>query len=307
MARRQRGAAKEQTADTIAMRTKNGQFPQPGPRDSGDAVRKTPPAARYDRLDALRGFALIWMACFHFCFDLSNYRLLDTNFYSDPFWLNQRTCILSLFLLCAGAGQAVATSQGQSWARFWRRWVRIVGCALLVSVGSWFMFPHSYIYFGVLHGMAVMLILARLSARWRHWLWPLGLVLVALPRFIKSPFFDTRATNWVGLITHKPMTEDYVPILPWLGVMLWGLAATQWLLAHKAAWLSWSPHDHADAEAGQNGPTSADNSALARALLVIRQGLAILGRWSLTFYMVHQPVLIGGVLAWMMITGRPIP
>jgi uncharacterized membrane protein len=27
--------------------------------------------------------------------------------------------------------------------------------------------------------------------------------------------------------------------------------------------------------------------------------LAVLGRWSLTFYMLHQPVLIGAVMAWM--------
>jgi uncharacterized membrane protein len=26
--------------------------------------------------------------------------------------------------------------------------------------------------------------------------------------------------------------------------------------------------------------------------------LAALGRWSLTFYMVHQPLLIGAILAW---------
>lgn len=41
--------------------------------------------------------------------------------------------------------------------------------------------------------------------------------------------------------------------------------------------------------------------------LAIRQGLATLGRWSLTFYMVHQPVLIGGLLAWMTLTGRAVP
>jgi uncharacterized membrane protein len=270
------------------MRSENSKSPATSSQDNGG-----PHVDRFDRLDALRGFALIWMACFHFCFDLSNYRLLEADFYTDALWTNQRTCILSLFLLCAGAGQAVAASQGQSWARFWRRWAQIVGCAALVSLGSWFMFPDSYIYFGVLHGMAVMLILARLAAGLRLWLWPLGLALICLPHFVSHPFFDTRLSNWVGLVTHKPITEDYVPILPWLGVMLWGLAATQWLLARKASWLSWA--------------SSSDNTGQARALLVIRQGLATLGRWSLTFYMVHQPVLIGGLMAWMTLTGRPIP
>ena len=50
----------------------------PHSRDSGAPSGSV--AGRYDRLDALRGFALVWMAVFHFCFDLSTYRLLDANF-----------------------------------------------------------------------------------------------------------------------------------------------------------------------------------------------------------------------------------
>lgn len=250
--------------------------------------------ARFDRLDALRGLALIWMAVFHFCFDLSTYRLLDANFYADPLWTTQRTCILSLFLLCAGAGQAVATSQGQTWARFWRRWAQIVGCAGLVSLGSWVMFPQSYISFGVLHGMAVMLVVVRLTSPLRGWLWLLGAVAVFLPTVIQHPFFDTRLTNWVGLVTHKPITEDYVPVLPWLGVMWWGMAATQWILSHRRHWLA------------TQSMGSGDNAGLARALAAVWQKLAVLGRWSLMFYMVHQPVLIGGLLAWMALTGRQV-
>ncbi len=231
---------------------------------------------RFDRLDALRGFALVWMAIFHFCFDLANQRLIDADFYRDPWWTTQRTLILSTFLLCAGAGQAIATAQGQSWRRFWRRWAQVAGCAVLVTAGSALMFPRSFIYFGVLHGMAVMLIIARLTASWKRWLWPLGALAVALPQLVQDPFFDSRLTNWVGLVTAKPITEDYVPLLPWLGVMWWGLAATQWLLARRPAWL-----------AAGTGRASAGF-----------RGLTVLGRWSLTFYMVHQPVLLGGIFAW---------
>jgi uncharacterized membrane protein len=273
------------------MRIRKGPSPLVLPPQSG---------ARFDSLDALRGFALVWMAIFHFCFDLSNYHLLDANFYSDPLWTTQRTCILSLFLLCAGAGQAVATYQGQSWARFGRRWLQIAGCALLVSVGSWFMFPGSYIYFGVLHGMALMLLIARVSAPLRRWLWPLGLLAVCLPMWLAHPFFDTRATNWVGLVTHKPITEDYVPLLPWIGVMFWGMAAMQWILSRSPADLSGAP----TGKRAKRAP-SGDNDGRKPIILRVYAGLAWLGRWSLTFYMVHQPVMIGGLLAWMTLTGRP--
>ena len=231
-------------------------------------------AQRFDRLDALRAFAIVWMVAFHFGFDLNHFGLLDPrqNFHRDPLWTIQRVCIVSLFLFFAGLGQAVALQAGQKWRSFWRRWVQVAGCAVLVSVGSAFMFPRSWIYFGVLHGIAVMLILCRLAAPLRAWLWPLGALAILLPRVVQLPLFDQPALNWVGLVTRLPVTEDYVPVLPWLGVMLWGLAAGQWLLQHQ-------------------------RSVLSAPLPAALQPMAVLGRWSLSFYMLHQPLLIGALMA----------
>lgn len=229
-------------------------------------------AARFDRLDALRAVAILWMAAFHFCFDLNYYKFIHQNFYNDPFWVVQRAVIVSLFLFCAGFGQAVAWEQGQGWPRFWRRWAQVAGCALLVTAGSYLMFPRSYISFGVLHGIALMLIITRLTAGFGKWLWPIGLVAIALPHIVRDSFFDTRFTNWVGLVTRKPITEDYAPLLPWIGVMWWGLAAGQWVLKNRREWVT---------------------GALPAAL----SPLATLGRWSLSFYMLHQPVLIGLLMA----------
>lgn len=233
---------------------------------------------RLDRLDALRGAAIVWMVAFHFAFDLNHFGWLQPpqSFTRDPFWTTQRTLIVSSFLLCAGLGQAAALQAAQGWPRFWRRWAQVAGCALLVSLGSALMFPRSWISFGVLHGMALMLVLARLAAPLRAGLWPLGALLVALPQLVTHPVFDSRWTNWVGLVTRKPVTEDYVPLLPWLGVLLWGLALGQWLLARGG------------------GPLA---GALAGPAAPLLRGLAALGRWPLTVYMLHQPLLIGTLLA----------
>ena len=191
---------------------------------------------RFDAVDALRGLAIVWMTAFHFCFDLNQFGYWKQNFYYDPLWTWQRTLIVSLFLFCAGIGQAIAVAQAQSWPRFWRRWVQVLLCALLVSLGSWWMYPQSFIYFGVLHGIALMLIIVRLTARWGNWLWLLGGVAI-VAKFVAAYALDitamagladalnTPALNWLGLITRKPITEDYVPLLPWLGVMWWGVAA----------------------------------------------------------------------------------
>lgn len=243
--------------------------------------------ARFDRVDALRGFAMVWMTAFHFCFDLSHFGYWLQDFRHDAFWTLQRTAIVSLFLFCAGLGQAIAWHQGQGWARFGKRWVQIAGGALLVSAGSWLMFPRSYIYFGVLHGVAVMLVLARLTAPWVRWLWPAGAVALALPHLAHwalneplatwAPWFNGKGLNWLGLVARKPFTEDYVPVFPWLGVMWWGLASGQWLLQRYAPLLQ---------------------QPVGAAL----RPLAVLGRWSLSYYMLHQPVMIGGLMAvgWML-------
>ena len=234
---------------------------------------------RFDRVDALRGLAVVWMTVFHLCFDLSQFGVIRQDFYTDPLWTWQRILIVTLFLYCAGLGQAIAVAQGQSWGRFWRRWAQVLGAALLVTAGSLWMFPNSFIYFGVLHGMALMLVLARLTVNWGHWLWGLGglaiasnfIAVHALTTGVTADFadvFNSPILNWIGWITRKPIAEDYVPLFPWLGVMWWGVASGNSLRCH---------------------------AALSKPLPVRWAPLALLGRNSLSYYLLHQPVLIAVV------------
>lgn len=233
---------------------------------------------------------MVWMTLFHLAFDLAFMGYWKQDFLTDPWWTVQRTCIVGLFLWCAGLGQALAKEQQQSGRRFARRWAQIAGCALLVTAASWAVFPDSFIYFGVLHGLAVMLLLARATAGARPAvLWLAGAVALALPVLgawaLNGPLhewagmFNARLLNWTGLVTQKPFTEDYVPLLPWMGIVWWAVAAGRWLLAHQrrlveqpvAPWL---------------------------------QPLAVLGRWSLPYYMLHQPVLLGALWLLGAATGR---
>jgi len=251
-----------------------------------------PRADRFDRLDALRGLALVWMTVYHFAFDLNWFGYIRQDFYRDPLWIAQRTAILSLFLLAAGMGQAIAQTQGQRWPRFWRRWAQIALAAALVSLGSWWTFPQSWISFGVLHGMALMLLLTRVLlgthlGQRRPWaLVLLGVLLMAagplgcgwlaqghMPQL--ATWLDSRWFYGIGWVTHKPRTEDYVPLLPWWGVMLIGAALAQELLRAPMArsWLA---------------------GRVPRPLC----WLPVLGRWSLLYYLLHQPILIGALRAY---------
>ncbi|WP_332738979.1 DUF1624 domain-containing protein [Hydrogenophaga sp.] len=246
-----------------------------------------PMPQRLDRIDLLRASAMLWMTAYHVCFDLNFFRLIREDFYRDPFWTWQRTAIVSLFLFTAGLSQAVAVHQGQTWARFWRRWLQVAGAALLVTAGSLLVFPGSFIYFGVLHGIAVMLIVVRLTAGWGAWLWLLGALAIGLkwaaPSIIVAwpalEVFNTPWLNWLGVISRKPVTEDYVPLLPWLGVMWWGVAAGHWVLRNRLQWL------------GTDAPARGAS-----------QALVLMGRWSLSYYLLHQPVLMGLIWLGMQLT-----
>ncbi|MBA4262505.1 MAG: hypothetical protein C0443_10950 [Comamonadaceae bacterium] len=243
-------------------------------------------ARRLDRIDALRAVAMLWMTAYHFAFDLDHFRLIEQDFHRDPFWTWQRSAIVSLFLFTAGLSQAVALAQGQGWPRFWKRWAQVAGAALLVTAGSMLMFPQTFITFGVLHGIAVMLIVVRLTAGWGAWLWLLGALAIGAkflaPVLIAAvptlAVMNTPGLNALGFISQLPVTEDYVPLLPWLGVMWWGVAAGQWALRHRPHWLG-----------------AADARAVG-----VKRGLVTLGRWSLSYYLLHQPVLIGllSAFAW---------
>ena len=143
----------------------------------------------------------------------------------------------------------------------------IAGCAVAVSVASYLVFPRSYIWFGVLHAIVLSLILIRpLAARPRIAL-VIGIAIIVIGNWVTSAWFDQRALGWLGFMTAKPITEDYVPLFPWMGVMLVGIAAGHAL----------------------------NRSEFRPVALFARwpRVLGWLGRHSLAVYMLHQPILIG--------------
>ena len=181
------------------------------------------PPVREPALDALRGAAILAMVAYHFSFDLRYFGLTQWDFYRDPFWLHARTLILSSFLLIAGVSLVLAQRGHASPARFWRHAGTIAACALAVSAASYLLFPASWIWFGVLHAIAVSLVLARPLVRRPALALFIGAAMIAAGNLYSNAMFDNRTLGWLGFMTAKPHTEDYVPLFPWSGVLLVGI------------------------------------------------------------------------------------
>jgi uncharacterized membrane protein len=243
---------------------------------NGEAAAYAGKMPRIVGLDALRGVAIVAMAAYHFCFDLRYFGITRSDFEHDPRWLIVRTLILSSFLLIAGISAVLAQRRTLPAARSLRRIAVIAGAALLVSAGSWLMFPRSFIWFGVLHAIALSLLLAR-PLLGRPWVAAtVGIAVIVAGATLDHPAFDGRALGWIGFMTTKPVTEDYVPLFPWAGVLFLGIAAGHALLRTRFAVL---------------GP-------LARLPTPLRW----LGRHSLIVYLVHQPAMIA--LLWLVLRAQ---
>src|SRR4029077_15777727 len=111
-------------------------------------------------IDAIRGFALCLMFVYHFAFDLRLNGVIAADFENDPFWLGFRALIVSMFMALVGVALVLADRAGATASHFWRRVAVIGACALAVSAASRLAFPRSFIYFGILHCIAVASVLA---------------------------------------------------------------------------------------------------------------------------------------------------
>ncbi len=237
----------------------------------------------YQVIDIARGCAILMMFIYHISFDLNDVGFIKIDFYNSVFWLNFRAVIVSSFLLLVGISLAIAIRKKLNQGRFIRRLLLLVLYSILVSAASYSMFPRSWIFFGILHFILLASVLGLLFSK-LYWLnLVLGLLLLVVGNYVSFSLFDHTYLQWFGLMTNKPVTEDYVPLLPWFGVVLVGMFLGKLLFVNKSLsiskWLTqWSSSNR-----------------------VLRL-LAFGGRYAIHIYILHQPIFIGIIagIVWLM-------
>ena len=107
----------------------------------------------------MRATAIILMVAFHFVWDLNYFGYIRTDIPNGFFWKELRAIIVSLFLFSVGASLVYSYQGGISAKKLAWRTVKISSAALLVTLSSLFTLPEHWIYFGILHFIAVATLL----------------------------------------------------------------------------------------------------------------------------------------------------
>lgn len=227
---------------------------------------------RIGLVDALRGIAIVAMVVYHFSWDLSYFGFVSINVAADPGWKAFARTIAGTFVALVGVSLVLATRQGFRPRPYLRRLAVIVGAAVLVTVGTWYVFPEAYVFFGILH------LIAFASVAGLPFLWLpvpvvllVGIAVFALPFFFTADIFANPALLWLGLSPRLPTSVDYVPVFPWFALTLFGIIIGRLFVryASDSAVARWTP------------------SNLPGRMAIVA------GRWSLPIYLVHQPIMIG--------------
>ncbi|WP_371376450.1 heparan-alpha-glucosaminide N-acetyltransferase [Sporomusa aerivorans] len=218
-------------------------------------------AVRIDEIDVLRGIAVILMIIFHTVFDLAYFYNWQLD-YLTGFWYYQGKASAVLFMLVSGISSHLSRNPV-------RRGFLVLGAGLLITAITYLASPAVYIRFGILHLLGVGMICTPLLARLSSLLLMLtGTLLLALNNVLAAFTVTTSVFIPVGLIPPEFSSLDYYPIIPWLGVVVYGMTAGRLLYRRKRP--LW--------------PQLSKQAGI--------QPLTWLGRRSLFLYLMHQPLIL---------------
>ena len=245
----------------------------------------TPTRNRIAIVDVARGGALVAMTIYHLAWDLETFGYLLPGTIAHPGWVLFARSIAASFLFLVGVSLVLAHGDGYRWRIFVKRTGMVVAAAALVSLSTRFTHPEAWIFFGILHAIALFSVLSLPMLRMPWWL-SAGVAVAVLA--IDAGFASDRFTGWLwwtGLHAAPPVSNDFVPVFPWWAATLAGVAAMQ-ALRPTTVWRRISGW---------------------RLAVVVERPLLFIGRNSLLYYLLHQPLMIGALAGWVWLGGGPDP
>lgn len=235
--------------------------------------RRTPAASRLIVIDAVRGLAIAGVVLFHAVWNLDLYDYIPAGLALHPVWIVFGRTLAATFMALVGVGLVLAHHRGFRLRGFAKRFLAIAVAAIAVSAATLLAFPDAFVYFGILHAIAVASLLGALLLRLDSAsLAQLGIFVILLGVAGSFDAFNTRWLAWVGFSYSAPPSLDLVPVFPWFGATLLGMSAAKRGAAHALERIFWN----------------------SRKTYLVRK-LSLAGRHSLAIYLIHQPVLLGSI------------
>lgn len=241
-------------------------------------------ALAYDQrivaVDIARGLAIAGVVLFHIVWDLE-FTGIISGVARHPAWLVFGRSLAGTFMFLVGISLVLAHHAAVVTRAFARRLLTILVAAGAISVVTWFIFPESFIFFGILHAIAAATLLGAVFLRASPpFCLGVAVIVVLLPFFVQTPVFDTRWLAWIGFAENPSPSNDFVPIFPWVGITLFGMATAKLLRLG-------SERNPSSIATSRNGLSAA---------------LIWMGKRSLLIYLLHQPLLLALIipLSWVL-------
>jgi uncharacterized membrane protein len=214
-------------------------------------------------IDLIRGVAIVLMVIFHFGYDLTVFAWTDFNTSKDIEWKIFRTVIISSFLLAVGMSSYLAYYQSINKKKLAKTVGKLFAVSMFITLGSLFMHPSNWVYFGIIHFITIAL--------------PVSVLFVRVPYVALVVGIGSIIGYWIGTLNLYPIwqwsvlhlgiprrTVDLISFFPWIGMVLIGV-----FMMHKKLF-------HIKIKANS-----------------VSNKLGVLGQHSLLIYLIHQPILYG--------------
>jgi uncharacterized membrane protein len=223
-------------------------------------------------VDVIRGASIVLMIIFHFAYDLSLFGYASYNTNADIEWRVFRGIIVSGFLITMGMSSYLAYAKGIRWNKLGMGLAKLSATALLISLGSIYMYPQQWVYFGIIHFIALALPISLLFLRVPNGAFVLGGAIIAA--YFTGYLSMQPVWQWsVTSLNIPKQTVDLVSFIPWIGVVLIGI----FIAHHKLFQLHIKPKR-------------------------LSESLSFLGKHSLIVYLLHQPLLFLGFNLYQQLT-----
>jgi uncharacterized membrane protein len=230
---------------------------------------------RYWEIDVARGIAVVTMITFHAAFDLDFFGVLPLNV-SGGFLRMLAYLTASTFILLVGISFTISYARssrrltGRDLAlKYVRRGLTIFGYGLIITAVTWYFLPSVYIVFGILHFIGAAILIAPLFVRLDAEKLIVASIACLIAGYITNAITGPWPLLWLGIHPASFASLDYVPLLPWFGLVLVGMAIGRLYYPD-----------------GRRGFT------LTMAEPGLSRPLSFLGRHSLFIYFLHQPVIL---------------